>query len=436
MLITHKLKKGETFATIMKKHGVTDWKKVWDLPQNKPLKAKRKTADQVAEGDTLTLFNPKARVYQLCFGGRDYLLSEDDFADAQRQIIANIRKKLLPRLTALKAAYDEDYEYMASLAADSGALIGFLAAAVENLSGAKVPTREMNAVSDAIKAVQKALNKEDPAACVAAMVTAEEAMDAYVKAAETYRKKMISASETGVTALVLTREASFIVLSALLSAGAGTVLRAGAFSSMEIGAASGILTGVVKAAAGEVGEAASGNSRSVGQIAYSVIKEAYFGAAGGVLSGFIRGSDMGDEVGKLLAGKLMKLAPKWAQAGAKARWYGGYQVSGTFEKLADETVAKVVAAVMLRVGTSAYLKTVLGVIGSKDHADECTKIIASALSSMSGKESLSKAAGLIADAFAESAALVDSVLGKVAETFGKAIDKELHKAMAQEAEAA
>jgi hypothetical protein len=265
------------------------------------------------------------------------------------------------------------------------------------------------------------------------MVTADEAMDAYVKAAETYRKKMISASETGVTALVLTREASFIILSALLSAGAGTVLRAGAFSAMEIGAASGVLTGVVKAAAGEVGEAASGNSRSGGEIAYAVIKEAYFGAASGVLSGFIRGSDMGREVGRKLTAKLMDHAPKWAREGAKARTYGGYQVNGTFAPLADETVAEVVAAVMMRVGVSAYLKTVMGVIGSKDHADDCAKIIGGALSSMSGKETLAKAAGVIADAFAESAQFMSDVLGKVAEAFGKAIDKDLDKAMAKEA---
>ncbi len=433
MISEHKLKKGETFASVMKKNSITDWKTVWDLPQNKALKAKRKFADKVEEGDTLTIFDPKARVYKLTIGGKDHLLTEADFAEATKQTIANIRKKLLPRLSSLKAAYDADYEFMASLASDSGMLIGMLAAAVENLSGAKVPTKEMNAVSDAIKAVQKALQKEDLLDCVHTMRVAEEAMEAYVAAAETYRKKMVSGSETGVTVLVLTREGSFIVLSALLSAGAGTVLRAGAFSAMEIGAASGALTGAVKAAAGEIGDAAAGNSKSAGEIAYNVVKEAMFGAASGVLSGFIRGSDMGQEVGKRLTSKLVEYAPKFAKMGVKARWYGGYQVAGTFDGLADEAVAEVVAAVLMRVSASIYLKTVMAEIGSKDHADECAKIIGAALNEMSGKESLSKAAGVIADGFAASAAFMERVMGRIAEAFGKAIDKELERAMAAEA---
>ncbi len=125
----------------------------------------------------------------------------------------------------------------------------------------------MNAVSDAIKAAQKALQNEHVLDCVHRMRVAQDAMAACVAAAETYRKKMISASETGVTALELTREASFIVLGALRSAGAGTVPRACAFSAMEIGAAS----GAVKTAAGVIAdtfaESAEFMSRVLGKVA-------------------------------------------------------------------------------------------------------------------------------------------------------------------------
>jgi hypothetical protein len=422
MLITYKLKKGETFSTVMKKNGVTDWKTSWDLPENKALKTKRRTADKVEAGDTLTFVDAKARVFEVTIGGKDFVLTEGDFEELQAEVFATLRKKYLPRLSNLKAAYDADHDFMASLVTDSGMLIGTLAVILEDLSGAKLPTREMNAVSDAIKAVQSAMKKEDLAASIAALRSAESAMADYVAAAETYRKKMNTAADVGVQVAYLTQEASFTLLSALLSAYL-TRLTAGAISARKISMISGALTGALKAASNEVGEAASGNERSWSEIGYNVAKEAIFGAAGGLASNLLRGTAVGRKVAEKLAVKLQEKSVSYAIKGAKAGKFGKWKLSGTLEKLPYDKVADEVSGVIMRVNVGIVIKVVLAELEAKDHADRCVRIVSDAIGSLTGKESLTKAADAIADAFAECEEFMEAAFGRLVEQFQKAIEK-------------
>lgn len=161
MFLTHKLKNGEDFKTTMRKYKVTKWDTTWNLPQNRSLRAKRKYADKILPGDMLVILDPKAKFRTVKFLGTTYNVPDAKWDATKRDCVKLIEKKFLPQIIALKANYDADYEYLWGIANNQGGLTGMLAAAVENLSGAKPPTAEMNKVSKAIGALQKAIKSGD-----------------------------------------------------------------------------------------------------------------------------------------------------------------------------------------------------------------------------------------------------------------------------------
>ena len=161
MFLTHKLKNNENFKTVMRKYGVKDWNTTWNLPQNKSLRVKRKYADKVLPGDTLVILDPKEKLRSIKFAGMTFNIPDAEWDATKRDVVKVMETKFLPKLVALKKTYDDDYEYMWDIANNQGWLTGMMATIVENRSGAKMPTAEMNKTSKAIGKVQKAIKAGD-----------------------------------------------------------------------------------------------------------------------------------------------------------------------------------------------------------------------------------------------------------------------------------
>ncbi len=309
MFLTHKLRKDEDFKSVMRKHKVTDWKTTWGLPQNKRLRSKRKFVDQVQAGDTLVILDPKAKLRSVEFLGITYNVPDAEWDATKRSIVRVIEKKFLPELLALKKTYDDDYNYMWSIANKEGWFTGMLAAAVENLSGATVPTKEMSKVSKSVDAVSKAIRKGDFAKCVTTMGAAQTAMQDYVKAAEKYRSKVTNGATKGVEFLEITRDNAFLLVGAMATGGVGAAAPAAAFTALEIGAAVGGGTALVKSASNEVGNYMAKNKRTTQEITFAIVRDTYLGAAQGALGAMIF-SRLGPMIVKPMAKYVQRGAPK------------------------------------------------------------------------------------------------------------------------------
>lgn len=385
MFITHKLKKTEDFKVVMRKYKVTDWKSTWNLPQNKRLRAKRKYADQVQAGDTLVILDPKAKLRTVKFLGTTYNIPDAEWDATKRDIVRVIEKKFFPKLLALKKTYDDDYNYMWSIANEDGWLVGMLAAAVENLSFADVPTKEMSKVSKSVGNVQKALKKGDCLQVVVAMSVAQAAMKEYVEASEKYRRRVTNGATKGVEFLEFTRDNAFILLGALATGGVGAAAPAAAFSALEIGAAVGAATALTKSASNEVGNYMANNSRSGEEITIAIIRDTYLGAAQGALGGVVF-SKLSAPVTKGLAKGVKSKAPQLVGEYVKKNKVPSFWNKVVCNKYGVAVTTEIIEEA---VGKFSVAKTI-GIIGkwckTKEGADMLGDAAKDVFKSLSGKE--------------------------------------------------
>jgi hypothetical protein len=401
MLITHKLKKGETFATVMKKHGVTDWKTSWDLPENKGLKARRRTADKVEPGDTLTFVDPKARLHRIVLSGKTYHVPEADFEAMCEDVKALIRKKVLPELSRLKAIYDDDYLRLMNITSGGeGTIYGIIACAAENLSGAVPPTWEMNNVAADINKLKGLIKSgADFAEQLAALRRLQTSLDDYVKASNDYHDKMVTGHKRVIVAADLTATGLFILLNSMTSGAASLAVKG--FSSLEIGAAIGAANAFLKAAATELGEALVGNERSAGEVTYNLVSEFFFGAASSALSSVIRDTPIGRRIKQRLAEKIRDGMADYVDRlmvrSGLAKWNLDRRI---YDVLSEKDISELVATHLMRSGISVTLKAAIAVFEAKEHAEALFDAAKTALSEATGKEKPEAIGDSIADAFA------------------------------------
>ena len=381
MFFSYKLKKNEDFKVVMRKYKIKDWSGVWNLPANKKLRAKRKAADKVIAGDTLVLPDYKAKVWTIKFSGKEFKVPESELPAAKAAILKEIRTKFMKPLADKKKIYDDDYQYMFEIANGNGWMTGMMSGVVENLTGAKLPTQQMSATSTKIKALDNAVRKGDFAAIKKGIKDADDAINAYVKAAELYRRKMTDGSSKGVKGLELTRDGCFIAASALAVTAAGPV---GVIAVAEVGAMVGGGAGFVKAASGEVGNVLANTQRSTEQIATNVFLSTLTGAASGALSGAFlakfggpivtrMSSSISSNMGKLVA-EIFKSEAKWLSA----------QIGMSIGAAGTKAGADVVAKVLLR--SAMGLLTLELKKWLKAQADELVAAGKSVLKSATGKE--------------------------------------------------
>lgn len=424
MLITHKLRKGETFATVAKKYRVTDWKKSWDLKSNKALKAKRKTPDRVEPGDGLTLIDPSAKLYTVDFLGKTYLIPEDEWTSVAKAIVGVMKKQFLPKLLKTKKIYDDDYAFMWEIANSGPTMIGLMASIVEDVTGAKVPTREMSAVSAAVLRVEKSISAGHFARIVVDMGTLDTAIAAYVKASEDCRRKMTKGSTVTLEVVTTTRDTCFLLAGALAS-GALVPLATLSVTATEIGMLTAMGTALIKAGSDEVGEHLAGTKRTGGQIAYHMVRDMCFAATTSLLGAGLRESKFGKAAIEEMTKGVIKFAPKAVErqiAVGSIRWLG------TFDQLGEKAIADVVAKTIARLGTSWYFKTLTELVGAKEFADEFIDAAKKAAKSMNGKETAKQAGEKIAKAMAESGILERTIAVAINDS-EKAIKAALEKKM-------
>jgi len=345
MFIKYKLKKGEDFKTAMRKYKITDWIGVWNLKGNAALRKKRKVADKLEEGDVLVLWDGRIKYHKVELDRKVYLVPEKEWPATKKKIIADMNAKLLTPLFKTKKIYDDEYLYLASIANDN-AISGFFAALVENVTNARVPLKEMNAASTALRDLQKKILGGKFSQVTAAGKKAQSAIDAYVKASDDYRHKMCVGATKGVKAVQLVDDYAFIVAGALATGGASAVV-GGTFTAVEIAAAVGAGTALVKGAGNEIGRKVAGEERNFEEIAFTLYAKMVVGGAEGAL------------VGKLLSGSMATAFFK------------------EFSRILSKSFPQIVRAV-LRDEVTALLKapSLMTAIGKEKMIEEAVKIVA------------------------------------------------------------
>ncbi len=424
MFITHKLKKGENFKTVMRKYGVKDWSKTWNLPQNKSLRSKRKYADKVEAGDTLIVLDPKAKLRSIKFAGITYNIPDAEWDATKRAIIKLIEKKFLPKLAALKKTYDDDYNYMWDIANNQGWMTGMLVAAVESYNKAKMPTKEMSKVSKEISKLQKAIKAGDFAKVVATMLTAESAMKDYVKAAETYRRKMTDGSSDAVKFLEITRDGCFLIAAACATGGAAAAAP-GVFTAVELGAAVGAGTALVKSASNEVGNVFANEKRSKGQITYALVRDTYLGAASGALGGFLF-AKFGSAVSKFLGKYIQRYAPGIVRTMLRENHFPTAWGKAMVDKMGENAVALTISDTAVRASMSTLMAAIMSWLKTKEGIDALVDAASGVLKSATGKEKASEVGEKLAAKLAASGA-ADKIIAKMIKDNKKSVQKALDK---------
>jgi len=428
VFITHKLKKGEDFKSVMRKYGVKDWNTTWNLPQNKSLRTKRKFADKVEPGDTLVILDPKEKLRSIKFAGVTFNIPDAEWDATKRGAIKLMETKFLPKLISLKKIYDEDYEYMWDIANNQGWMTGMMAAIVENRTNARIPTAEMSKTTKAIGKVQKAIKGGDFYKIMVAMGEAETAMKDYVKAAETYRRKMTDGSTETVKFLEITRDGCFILAAALATGGAAAAAP-GVFTAAELGAAMGAGSALLKSAGNEVGNVFANEKRSAGQISYAIIRDTYMGAATGALGGALF-AKFGAPIAKFLAKYVQKYAPTIVNVmlrnhETEVQWATKY-----IEQLGREEVAKIIADTAVRSSVSTIIKAITEWLKAKDGIDALVDAAGDVMKSLTGKEKEAAVGQKLADKLAANGA-ANTIVAKLVASNKAAAQKALDKKLAE-----
>ena len=421
MFITYKLKKTEDFKAVARKYKLKDWKTTWGLPQNKRLRSQRKYIDKVQAGDTLVILDPKATLRTVKFLGTTYNIPDAEWDTTKREVMRAIERKFLPKLVALKKTYDDDYNYMWSIANENGFVTGLLATVVENLSFADVPTKEMSAVSKSVDNVRKALKKRDVLACIFAMAAAQAAMKKYVDASEKYRKRVTGASTGGVEFLEFTRDKSFQLLGILAKVGIVMATPAAAFKPVEIGAAVGAGTALIKSASNEVGNYLANNPRTSSEITLTILKDTYLGAAEGAFGAFVFSKVQGD-VSKEIAKKMRTNAPVTVETMIKGGKIKSKWTEILMNKHGAAVTSDVVAISLERYAVGTCIKWVTDWAKTKSGV---TMLGESAISSMGAMKGTEKdaAVGKKMGASLISAGAIDEIVAHAIKQKKAAIDK-------------
>lgn len=386
MFIKHKIKKGEDFKSVMRKYKLKDWKGVWNLKGNTALRRKRKFVDKVEVDDTLVLFDGTIKYHSIKMGAKTYLVSEKDWAGTKKKIIAELNTKFLTPLGKIKKTYDDDFEFLQSLANDN-AIAGFFAALVEDLSGAKLPTAEMGKASAAIRDLQKKILAGKFAEIGPAGAKAQAAMDAYAKAAETYRTKMTNGATKGVKAVKFVDDYAFIVVGAIATGGASAVV-GGTFTVIEIGAAVGAGTAFLKASSSEIGKKVSGEDRSAQEISFSIYSKMLGGGLEGAIVGKLLGGKMAAEFFKQFSAILAKSFPRTVTALIKVEAESLIKSPSLLAGLGKERAVAEMVKILTRTSAGTIKAHAKKVLDSEK--DILASAIKSVLKAMTGKESEKK----------------------------------------------
>lgn len=422
MFFKYKLKKGEDFKSVMRKHKIKDWAGVWNLKGNASLRKKRKYADKVTEGDTLIIWDGRIKYHKVVLDGNTYMIPEKEWPATKKKIIADMNTKLLMPLFKMKKIYDDEYLYLSSLA-DDNAIAGFFAALVENTTNARVPLKEMNAATVALRDLQKKILAGKFADVPAAGQKAQNAIDNYVKASETYRCKMTNGATKGVKVVKFVDDYAFIVAGALATGGASAVV-GGAFTAVEIAAAVGAGTALVKGAGNEIGRKVAGDERGFEEIAFTLYAKMVVGGAEGALVGKLLSGKMATAFFKEFSRILSKSFPNIVRAVLKDEVAALLKAPSLMTAIGKEKMIEEAVKIVARTSANT-MKVHAKKIFSQDEGIMVTAVKA-ALKKITGRESEDKLATLVARELASGKA-AQAVARSVIKGNRKAIIKELEK---------
>ena len=235
------------------------------------------------------------KVYTLAFNGKNYVLNEKEFAELNKQLLAELKRTAVMVAQQRADAARFYWDYFNDLNKDQYMVSWFV-----SLAGPKLPDEGIvNTGVRACEQVKTAVAKGDPGEVAKELRAAQEPINNAYTTMMTYKDKVIGRGEAWVSGLEFVRDESFSFVTKVATAELG--------GSPVGGAVAGGVSEIVKSAAGELGKCLAGTSK--GDAARNIALDGLLGAGGGFLSTYL-----GEAVKKVAESWAGKLGGKWLKS--------------------------------------------------------------------------------------------------------------------------
>ncbi|MEM9145283.1 MAG: LysM peptidoglycan-binding domain-containing protein [Pseudomonadota bacterium] len=354
MFIEYTVKKGEKFADICKKHGVSksDQTTIWKMKQNSKIQSKRKSPDNLQAGDKVWMPDPGVTLNKITFKGATYYLTDKEFAAYQKKVQVNLAKTIV---APADLAYRNVYSQFKTLIEMPGNTALALATVIIQYVGwTKLDHGKQQAAHNALFALKNAVKKGDGKAIKAAMDVFGPAMDAFAKDVNTYTDRMLIGGKYAEWGATLTRDIGYKAAEALASRALKKC--PGAIGdALEAGSVSTLFT-----MADEIGKALAGQKPMSMNIVWSSIRK---GVADGVVAALNNGlgKKLSDLIGQRLALKMLKskalvaIVGKIAKSPLGKKLIGDHLVDKIGPEMAKRVLVKRLADEIKSAGTGKFV---------------------------------------------------------------------------------
>lgn len=328
MWTKHSCADGETLEAVAKKFKVKKPTDIWKYPENGKLEKAYKSAKAFKKGDKLTMPDPKAKVFIVKHGGKEFVISKSDY-DAMCKALD---KQMKAVYETLRISYEnaEGRHDAQKKINDDFPIVSFLASGTSSVDG---PTVQRGVAKGMVKNIKSLMDGKKYKEFPKAVEYAEDAINIYRKALGKWLDKLTGNAENWATGIAITRDASFVIFGA---AAMTVAAPATAAATIACGAGVGASTAFMGSVGKETGRRIAGEKVSGSESASNIAKDTLLGAGlGGLTAGAGRALSKG--VVDKLAGKIAN--SKAATAIANRLAGSGKPFSASFKRVAELEMA-------------------------------------------------------------------------------------------------
>lgn len=307
MWVKMKCYKGLTLESVAKMHKIKKPADIWTYPNNKKLKKAYDKAKGFAEGDMLTIPDPKKKVYVVEYKGKTYMLDTAEKKKFEKMLGARmdeIHKVMIQAFNKTKSRHD------AQKKVNSNNEIAY--AFSRSWLGSKEPGIQLAMAKGALAALGTCVATRDYKTFESKVKVCEKMINTYRDALHKWIDGLVDSAENIAVGLTITKEASFVVF------GTAAMVLAAPVSipaAMGVGAVAGGSTAFMSSAGNELGKSIANDSFNPEKSGAKILKDTAIGvglgAAGGAFSKFVSGkliTDLGARV--LTTASLKKVAKR------------------------------------------------------------------------------------------------------------------------------
>lgn len=424
MFKEYTVRKGDSFETICKKHGLAkgDQTKIWKAKQNARIRGKRKSPDDLSPGDKIWMPDPGATLVEVTLNGARFYLTEKEYAAYRKKVQAKLAKGVFAQA---QLAYANTYSQFRTLNEMPGnSALALATVIIQWVGWTSLDHGKQQAAHNALFALKNAIAKGDGAAIKTAMDAFGPAMDAFARDVNTYTDRMMIGGKYAEWGARMTRDAGYKAAEALASrvfkrcpGAIGDALEAGSVSTLF-------------AMADEIGKALAGQKPMSMKIVWSSIKK---GMADGVVAALNNGlgKKISGMIGQRLALQLMKPKVLVAIVGKIAKSPLGQKLIGDHlrgkigEEMAKRVLVKRLADEIKSAGTGTFVPMLTG--WCMDKFGVLTKAVVDAVKGgkgSEGEEALANAALAKLPVERMLTDVVEEMLGKRIGAIGKALEQD------------